>query len=152
MASILPSTDLATSSDDRAVLDDEFVDPVSKAQVDETAGGAIPNYFDERRDDAGASAPRDVESRHRIAGARGGVAAALGPADDGEEPDAVCAKPRSFLTSRELQVGLGPLARPIVFVAVEARGSGPVGAREFEAVMHAEAPLLGGVDQKDTAE
>ena len=42
----------------------------------------------ERLDDARAGAPRQVEARHGVAVARRAPAAALGPADDREEPDA----------------------------------------------------------------
>ena len=53
--------------------------------VDEARGLAGLHARDERREHARAGAPRDVEARHRVAVADGVVAAALGPADDGEE-------------------------------------------------------------------
>ena len=68
----------------------------------------------ERLDDAGTGAPDDVEARHRVAVAGGGVAAALGPADDREEADALLLEPGALLAGGELEVGLGPLARPVV--------------------------------------
>ena len=41
-------------------------------------------------------------------------AAALGPADDREEPDALLVQPGALLAGREVDVGLGPAARPVV--------------------------------------
>ena len=106
----------------------------------------------ERGDDARTGAPRDVEARHRVAGAGGGVAAALGPAHDREEADALLTQPGALLLVRELQVRLRPAPRPGVLLAVEARGAEPVLASELERVLDADAPLLGRVDEEQSAE
>ena len=50
--------------------------------------GALAHARHERLDDAGPGAPGDVEARHRVAVLGGEVAAALGPADDGEPAQA----------------------------------------------------------------
>ena len=84
--------------------------------------------------------------------AGGGVAAALGPADDREEPDALLLEPGPLLPRRELQVGLGPLARPVVLGAVEAGGAEPVLAGQLQGVVHPQPALLRGVDEEQPAE
>ena len=61
-------------------------------------------------------------------------------------------EPRALLARGELQVGLGPLARPQVFLAVEGRSAEPVLPRELERVLDAHATLLGGVDEEQAAE
>ena len=58
----------------------------------------------------GPGAPDDVEPRHRVAVAGGGVAAALGPADDGEESHAESAQPVALFRRGEPEVGLAPSA------------------------------------------
>ena len=140
------------NADDGALFDDELVHPVAEADVDESCCDTLAKLLLERRDDARTRAPGDVEAWHGVAMTGRGVAAALGPADDGEEANASLTQPGAFLGRGEPQVGLGPLARPIVLLAVESRGAEPVLPREFEAVLHPEAALLGRVDQKDSAE
>ena len=106
----------------------------------------------ERRDDARTRAPRDVEPRHRVARTRGRVATALGPADDGEEPDALLAQPCPLLAGGELQVGLGPLPGPVILVTIEACGGEPVLTGEVERVADSHTALLGGVDEEEPPE
>ena len=60
----------------------------------------------------GPGAPGDVEARDRVAVPVGAVAAALGPADDREEPQPLRVQPGALLAGGELDVGLGPAARP----------------------------------------
>ena len=84
--------------------------------------------------------------------AGGGVAAALGPADDREEADALLLEPGALLPRGELQVGLGPLARPVVLGAVEPGGAEPVLPGQLEGVVHAQPALLRGVDEEQPAE
>ena len=54
----------------------------------------------------------DVEARHRVAVARRGVAAALGPADDGEELHAHAAQPVALLVRRRSAGRPRPTAAP----------------------------------------
>ena len=56
----------------------------------------------------------------------GVVAAALGPADDGEEAHALPVQPGALLPRREVDVRLRPLARPVVLGPVEAGRAQPV--------------------------
>ncbi len=88
---------------------------------------------DERLDDTRAGAPGDVKARHRIAVAGRVVAAALGPADHREDAVAHRAQPAAFFARGKLDIGLGPLLRPMIFVAVEAGGAPPVLQRELDA-------------------
>ena len=142
----------AACADDRAALDDQLVDPVAEFQRHEPRVHSRAHALHERFEDAGAGAPHDVEARYRVAVPGRGVPAALGPADDGEECDAHAAQPLALLTRGELQVGLGPLPRPEVLVAVESGGAGPVLACEVERVLDAHPPLLGRVDEEQAAE
>src|SRR5207245_9021051 len=80
----------------------------------------------ERLDDAGPGAPGDVKARHRIAVAHRVIAAALGPADHGEDAMAHRAQPVALLARCERHIGLGPFARPMIFITVEAGGAEPV--------------------------
>src|SRR5258706_446499 len=72
----------------------------------------------ERLDQARTGAPGDVEARHRVAVRRGAAAAALGPADDREDPVAHRPEPGSLLAGGEGDVGLRPASRPMIVVAV----------------------------------
>ena len=82
----------------------------------------------------------------------GVVAAALGPADDGEEAHALRVQPGPLLPGREVDVRLGPLARPVVLVAVEAGGAEPVLEGQVVAVLDPQPALLGRVDEEEAAE
>nr|BFE71490.1 hypothetical protein GCM10020092_047910 [Actinoplanes digitatis] len=62
-----------------------------------------------------------------------------------------CSQDR-FSLGRELHVGLGPLARPVVLVAVEGGAAEPVLPGQVGAVAHAHPALLGRVDQEEPAE
>src|SRR3954449_5622700 len=101
----------------------------------------------ERLDDARTGAPRDVEARHRVAMAGCGVSAALGPADDGKDAVPHLVQPGALLPAGEVDVRLGPLAWPVVFLAVEACSAEPVLPSELVAVFDAQPALLRGVDE-----
>ena len=151
------ATSLASSTAPRTPvtappLTTSSVDPVAEPQLHRAGVHGRPDPARERLDDPGAGAPHDVEAGHRVAGPGGGVAAALGPADDREEADALLLEPGPLLPRRELQVGLGPLPRPVVLVAVEARGAEPVLAGQFQRVVHPQPALLGRVDEEEPAE
>ena len=111
--------------------------------------------LDRRREgshDPRAGSPRDVEAGHGVPRPDRAVAAALRPAHDREETDPTFTEPRALLPSGELQICLGPPARPLVFGAIEPGVTEPVLSREFERVLDAEAPLLGGVDEEQPSE
>ena len=78
--------------------------------------------------------------------------AALGPADDREHPVAHRAQPGALLAGREVDVRLGPPARPVVLLAVELRAAEPVLQGEVVGVPDAHPPLLGGVDEEQPAQ
>jgi len=86
------------------------------------------------------------------AGLAGLVAAALGPADDRKETQAPRAQPGPLLAGGEINIGLGPLPRPKILVAVEGSGAKPVLQRKIVRVANTEAPLLRRVDQEEAAE
>ncbi len=80
------------------------------------------------------------------------IAAALGPAYDREPAQAAGVEPRALLAGSEAHVGLGPLARHQVLVAIEARRAQPVLQRQIVGIADAHAPLLGAVDEEQAAE
>ena len=73
---------------DHAVGEDQLVHAAAELELHPARGDRRPHPPFERLDDARPGAPRDVEAGHRVAVAVGEVAAALGPADDREEPHA----------------------------------------------------------------
>ena len=83
---------------------------------------------------------------------RAAPVAALGPADERQHPQPEVAQVAALLGRGELDVGLGPAARPVVLGAVELRRAHPVLARERERVLDPEPPLLGAVDEEQAAE
>src|SRR3712207_9310424 len=90
--------------------------------------------------------------RSGVAVADAAVAAALGPLHEREPAHALGVQPRALLARGEVDVGLGPAARPEVLVAVEGRRAHPVLQREVVRVAHPQAPLLGRADQEQAAE
>src|SRR5215213_5434652 len=110
--------------------------PTGSRELAAPLGDGRADRAHERLEQSGAGAPDDVEPRHRVAVPVGEVTAALGPADHREEPDTQPVQPRALLTAGEVDVGGGPLARPVVFArgvvdaAVEPRAAQPVLQRE----------------------
>ncbi len=137
-----------------AVLDDQVVDAVAVVEGEQAVAGGLPGVPDERFDDAGAGAPGDVEAGHGVAVPVRGEVAALGPADGGQEGDAVPVEPGPLLPRRELDVGARPAHGPGVLVVepVEAGAAPPVAPGEVEGVLDAEAPLLRRADEEQSAE
>ncbi len=130
----------------------ERSDAMAEAERDQPAFLGLAHAPHERRDQAGPGAPGDVEARHRIAVAGGEIAAALGPADDREPAHAHGVQPRPLFAGGEIDIGLGPLARPVVLVAVEAGGAEPVLQGKLARVADAKPALLGRVHQHQPAE
>src|SRR3954469_4435987 len=95
----------------------------------------------ERLDYARTGAPADMKPRHRVAVAHGVVAAALGPADHGEDAVAHGAQPGSFFARGEGHIGFGPSPRPVVLIAVEAGRPHPVLERQVVTVLDAKPAL-----------
>ena len=142
----------AAHAHDGAILDDELVDAVPEPQGHQAGRLARADLRREGRDDAGAGAPRDVEARHRVAVPDRHAVAALGPADDGEEPQALLAQPGALLAGRELEVRLGPAAAPVSSSRSKPALPEPVLPRELERVVHADPSLFGRVDEEQPAE
>src|SRR5690606_4256848 len=111
-----------------AVLHDELVDAVAVVEGEQPVARRLLGVADEGFDDAGAGAPGDVEAGHAVAVAVGAQVAALGPADGGQEGDAVPVEPGPLLPRRPLDIGAGPAHRPGVLVVetVEAGAALPV--------------------------
>ena len=143
---------VAAHAVDRAAGFGQRGDAMAKAERHEAALLGLAHAPHERLDHARPGAPGDVKARHRIAVPGREISAALGPADDRENLQALRAQPGALLARREIDVGLGPAARPVILVAVEAGRAEPVLQREVAAVAHAHAALLGGVDEEQSAE
>ena len=78
--------------------------------------------------------------------------AALGPADHRKPAHALRVQPGAFLAGGEIDVGLGPFARPEILRAVEAGGPHPVLQRELAGVADLQPALLGRIDEEQPAE
>ncbi len=139
-------------ADNGTILDHEFINPVPEREGDEAGLDPGAHPADERREHSGPGAPGDVEARHRITVLHGGVPAAFSPADDGEELHALLSQPGSLLAGREVEVRLCPQSWPVILLTVEAGGPEPVLARQVERVLHTHPPLLGRVDEEESAE
>src|SRR3954453_10144405 len=125
---------------------------MTEPEVDQAALLRSADSAFERLDDAWARAPGDVKAGDRVAMAGCCVSAAFGPANDGEDAVAHLVQPGALLPAGEVDVRLGPLARPVVFLAVEARGAQPILPSELVAVLDAQSALLGRVDEEQPAE
>ncbi len=137
---------------DGAVGNAKRIDPVAELEGEQSARLRFPRAPFERLDHAGAGSPADMKARHRIAMAQRIVAAALGPADHRENPVAHRAQPAAFFAGGKGHIGFRPALRPMIFVAVETRGTVPILQREFERVLDAEAALFRRVHQEQSAE
>ena len=93
-----------------------------------------------------------MKARHRIAVPGRQISAALGPADNGENLQALRTQPGALFARREIHICLGPAAWPVILVAVETGRAEPVLQREIARVVHAHAALLGRVDEEQSAE
>src|SRR5215475_5653396 len=97
---------------------------------------------------AGAGAPSYVKARHGIAVLRRGHAAALGPANDGEEAHTQLLEPCPLLARREIHIGLSPALRPIIFLTVEPGRCHPILERQVTTIVNPQAPLFGRIHKE----
>src|SRR6185312_9808115 len=102
--------------------------------------------------DGRPGSPGDMEAGHRIAMPLRAVTAALGPAHQWENLQTPGPQPAALLPRREIDIGVRPLPRPVVFLAVERRGAQPILQRQFVTVVHTQPALLRTVDEEQTAE
>ncbi len=136
----------------RAALDDEVVHTVAEGEADPPLLGVGAYAALERRDHAGTRPPRDVEARDRVAVALGPAVAALGPADQREDPVPHPAQPGPLLPRREVEVRLRPRPGPAVLLAVELRAAEPVLPGQLARVPDAHPALLGAVHEEQPAQ
>ena len=136
----------------RSVCEQELVDAVPELEADQALLLGLARTAHERLEHARPRSPGDVKSRNRIAVAKGPIAAALGPAHDRKPAHPLLVQPRPRLAGGKGDVGLGPLPRPVVFLAVEAGRPHPVVKRELVRVFHAQPALFGRIDQEQAAE
>ncbi|MGY2939739.1 hypothetical protein ACVWZ6_009341 [Bradyrhizobium sp. GM6.1] len=132
----------------RTIGDRERIDAMAEPKAQPAASDRLARPALERLDDAGPGAPGDMKARHRIAVAHRVITTALGPSDHGENAMAHRSQPCTLLAGRERHIGVGPLPRPEILVAVEAGGAEPVLHREVEGVLDAEPALLRRIDQE----
>jgi hypothetical protein len=137
---------------DRAVGQGQAVDLVAEPELQQPAGGGVADPALEHLDHPGTGAPGDVEPRNGVAVPGGGVPAALGPADDREQPVAHLTQPGPLLAGSEIDVGLGPPARPLVLVPVETSRPEPVLPGQLDGVLDPQSALFRAVDQEQAAE
>src|SRR5271166_638000 len=112
----------------------------------------VPQPPREDLHDGRPGSPGDMEAGHRVAVPLRVVAAALGPPDQRKDLQAPGTQPATFLPCGEIDVGMGPLPRPVVFRTVERRSAKPILQSEFVTVANAQAALLGAVDEEQAAE
>ena len=143
-SSTSPSTPSTTPD-----VTDQGGDPMAEPQVDPAPRDGLPHAADEGLQDPGPGAPRDVETRHRVAVAAGERPATLGPLHEGEQPHPLGAQPGPLLAGREVDVRLGPLARPVVLVAVEAGRAQPVLPGQLVGVVDAAAGAAPGCSTRN---
>src|SRR5690606_6190758 len=120
------------------------------AQLDQARLAMLRETPREGLDDPRPRPPGEVEAGHGVPVPLGAAVAPLGPADDGEDPVAHRPQPLALLPRGELQVRLGPAARPVIIGAAEPRGAQPVLAGELERVADPEPALLGAVHEEQT--
>src|SRR6266702_497470 len=94
------------------------------------------------------------EAGHGVAVTGGVQVAAFGPADRGQETDAMPGQPGLLLPGRELHIRPGPPHRPRILVGqpIKLGAALPVTPGQLHRVGHAEAALLGRVDQEQATE
>src|SRR5262245_54122286 len=143
---------VATNAIDCLSRSRHLVDAMAEPEGHMSLFCGLAYAIDEWRDDAGARAPRDVKPRHGVAAPDRVVPAALRPADHRKKPHAALVQPRPFLAGGKPNVGLGPSARPMIFLSVEAGRAHPVGEGELVGIMNAHPTLFRRVDEKDAAE
>ncbi len=134
------------------MLHDQFINPMTEAELQQALGLRFARAAHERFDHAGASAPGDMEARHRVAMPDGAMATALSPAHHRKPAHAHGVKPTALVARGKIHVSLGPALGPVILGTVERRRAHPVGQRQGVRITHTHAPLFRRVDEEQTAE
>src|SRR5688500_13571578 len=100
------------------VRHDETAHAMPRSQHHATCSRMLADTTLERREHGGARPPRNMEARDAVARAARSSGAALRPADDREPAHALRVEPGALLAAREVDVRLGPPARPVIVGAV----------------------------------
>ena len=94
--------------------------------VGEAYRRAVPELTREDLDQGRPGTPGEVKPGHRIAMSLSAIATPLGPAHQRKDLQPPGMQPTTFLTGREIDVGVRPLSWPIVFGPIEGRRPQPV--------------------------
>src|SRR5699024_1317050 len=149
---------VGTDAGDLTIGGEQLADPMSKEESEPAICSRPVRRGDERREDAWAGPPGDVEAGNSVPMPAGEVTATLGPLDEGEPPHPEAMQPFPHRTRREFDILLRPRV-PVAVRALAVRGGGiepggpaPVGERELWGVLHPQPPLLRGVDEEEPTE
>src|SRR5262249_24918636 len=104
---------------------------MAELQGDQAALRCLAHTAREWRHHARTGAPRDVKTWNRVAMSDRAISATLGAAHNRKEPYAQAVQPRALLALGKGDVGLRPLARPLIYLAVESSGAHPVVERQL---------------------
>src|SRR5262249_44170200 len=121
-----------------AIRQIETAHAMAKVKGDTSGRLVRANAALERCDDGRSGPPRHVKSGAAVARPARAGGAALRPSDGREPAHAHVVKPRSLLAGSEVDVRLGPLARPVIVRSVETRRVHPVAKRELARIPYAE--------------
>src|SRR5688572_8964532 len=99
---------------DHTAVDNQGIHPMPKTEFEPPLLFCLTSTRDERRQDTRSCPPRDMKTRQ-------GVPPTFCPPDNREPSHTHRVQPCPLFAGSELQVRLGPLARPAVLVAVEPR-------------------------------
>ena len=142
----------ALDTDRRTLLDQHLIDPMTMVEGDLPGPLSRLDRLQEDPDDLRPGAPSEVEAGHRVAVPVRSTVSALGPASEGHYPQTQLAEVVVFVARSELDVRLGPLSGPVIFLAVELGRAHPVGQRQLDGVLDAPAPLLRRVDEEQASQ
>src|SRR5436305_1020657 len=115
---------------------------MSKAKPQQTFFLRSKSFIHKRFHNASSSPPTNMKSRNGITMPRGRSVTALSPTDHKHQLNTELSDVSSLLFRRKFQVGLCPLSRPIILLAVKPCSSHPVLPSQFKRILDAHATLL----------
>jgi hypothetical protein len=118
--------DITASARHRPIRDNELVHAVPESERDETTRCRFTHEIYERLDESGAGSPGDVKPRNGITWTCRAISSTLGPANDGKKSNTALIQPAPLLAGGKVHVRLGPLSRPVVFIAIEPGSPQPI--------------------------